>query len=411
MGELSVSFVLSTMNRCDVLSRTLRQVEACGLSRSDFDVWVVDNASTDGTRAILQRDFPAVNVIALDYNGGGVSRNLAMQKSRGRIVMMIDDDSYPMPGAMRRMLGKFEADSRLGAAVFGVTLPDGREEASAYPNVFIGCGTALRRRALDEVGMLPADFFMQAEEYDLSLRLLDGGWEVQRFDDLWVHHLKTPTARRPARTTRLDVRNNLMLIGRRFPKGERVRFAREWMKRYWWIAGQQGHRRAFVRGCVEGFWRGWVKRVWMRGGSDLTTMPRAMGAEAFAKFSCERAIVEGLRRLKARGAERVLLVEAGKAVGSFVRAAREAGLIVVGIADDRLARAGRRLDGVRVIKLDEARGLAFDVAVLSNLSPAQRKTRRMAFRDATGLDLHDVYEPMSWSAGEGGSPTIETNAA
>ncbi len=411
MSELAVSFVLSTMNRCEVLSRTLRQVEACGLSRSEFDVWVVDNASTDGTRAMLRRDFPAVNVIALDHNGGGVSRNLAMERSRGRIVMMIDDDSYPMPGAMRRMLGKFEQNPKLGAAVFGVTLPDGREEASAYPHVFIGCGTGLRRRALDQVGMLPADFFMQAEEYDLSLRLLDGGWDVKRFEDLWVHHLKTSAARRPARTTRLDVRNNLMLIGRRFPKNVRKQFALEWMKRYWWIARQQGHRRAFLRGCVEGFWRGWVRSRMNPDPSDVTTSRRAIGAEAFAAFSREPDILEGMRRWRAQGAKRVLLVEAGKAVGSFVRNAREAGLTVVGIADDRLARVGRTMNGVPVMRLEEARGLAVDVALLSNLSPAQNKTRRDAFRDATGLELHDVFEPMSRNASDGASPMIETNAA
>ena len=52
-------------------------------------------------------------------------------------------------------------------------------ECSAYPDVFIGCGTGFRRQALVEVGGLPEDFFMQAEEYDLSLRLLDAGWTVE----------------------------------------------------------------------------------------------------------------------------------------------------------------------------------------------------------------------------------------
>src|SRR5438477_532540 len=81
-------------------------------------------------------------------------------------------------------------------------------ECGAYPDGFIGCGTGFRRAALDQVGGLPDDFFMQCEEYDRSLRLLDGGWRVRTFADHHVAHLKTPTARASARTTRLDVRNN-----------------------------------------------------------------------------------------------------------------------------------------------------------------------------------------------------------
>jgi len=73
------------------------------------------------------------------------------------------------------MMKHFDANPRLGAAVFTITLPDGSRECSAYPNVFIGCGTGFRRTALEQVGGLPADFFMQAEEYDLSLAVGRGG--------------------------------------------------------------------------------------------------------------------------------------------------------------------------------------------------------------------------------------------
>ena len=100
-----------------------------------------------------------------------------------------------MPGAIERMIAYFESDPRLGAATFTVTLPDGARECSAYPDVFIGCGTGVRRTAIDQTGGLPDDFFMQAEEYDLSLRLLDAGWRIRGFDALRVLHLKTPTAR------------------------------------------------------------------------------------------------------------------------------------------------------------------------------------------------------------------------
>ena len=93
---------------------------------------------------------------------------MALSKTRGKYVVFLDDDSFPLPGSVPRMVRHFQADPMLGAAVFTVTLPDGSRECSAYPDVFIGCGTGFRRRALEQAGGLPEDFFMQAEEYDLS---------------------------------------------------------------------------------------------------------------------------------------------------------------------------------------------------------------------------------------------------
>src|SRR5689334_20913811 len=138
----------------------------------------------------------------------------------------------------------------LGAAVFTVWLPDGSRECSAYPDVCIGCGTGFRRSALQQVGGLPEDFFMAAEEYDLSLRLLDAGWEVQSFADLHVTHLKTPGSRFLRRITRLDTRNNTLLALRYFPDPWRSLYAAEWLQRYRLIASAKGHRSAFWRGAA-----------------------------------------------------------------------------------------------------------------------------------------------------------------
>jgi GT2 family glycosyltransferase len=196
-ANLLVSFVLSTHNRRKELHNTLASLYLCGLTKEAFEIFVIDNASKDGTAEAIRRDFPQVIVLEQKKNRGSCAKNAALPLARGRYVVFLDDDSYPRYGSIGRMIRHFETDPDLGAAVFSVHLPDGSSECSAYPDVFIGCGTGFRRKALAEVGGLPEDFFMQAEEYDLSLRLLDAGWTLKRFDDLHVVHLKSSTARRP----------------------------------------------------------------------------------------------------------------------------------------------------------------------------------------------------------------------
>ena len=226
-----MSFVLPTHNRREVLLHTLEQIEACGLRPSEFETFVVDNASTDGTADAVREMLPHVRLLRHYSNRGPCAKNSAIPLARGEYLVFLDDDSYPEPGSVGRMIRRFEGDATLGAAVFNVTLPDGSRECSAYPDVCIGCGTGFRRSALEQVGGLPDDFFMAAEEYDLSLRLLDAGWKVCPFHDLHVSHQKSPASRFPGRIARLDARNNTLLAMRYFPEPWRMRYATEWLER------------------------------------------------------------------------------------------------------------------------------------------------------------------------------------
>jgi GT2 family glycosyltransferase len=375
-----VSFILSTRNRRDVLLTTLARVQSCGLPPERIEVWVVDDAGTDGTPQAIARYFPDVTVIRQLTNTGSICKNAALPHVRAPYVVFLDDDSFPEPGSVQQMIERFQADPRLGAAVFTVTLPDGSEECSAYPDVFIGCGTGFRREALREVGGLPEDYFMQAEEYDLSLRLLDAGWDIRRFDELRVNHLKTPVARQSARTMELDVRNNLMLIARYFPKPWARPFARDWMRRYYLIATAGGRIPAYSAGFARGL-------------ADAALCPRRpVKAETFERFARIDETRRRLARLVAhRGVRRILFVDLGKNILAYRLAARACGVEVVGIADPRLAHIARRFRGVRVVDDNTARGLDFDAAVISNLSPVHAARRRREWEELTAKPVVDLF--------------------
>jgi GT2 family glycosyltransferase len=356
-----VSFIISTHNRRDVLMATLDRIGALGLAEPSYEIHVIDNASSDGTADAVAA-CESVYLYRQAENLGSCAKNIAIPHAKGEFIVFLDDDSYPEPGSIERMIRHFEENPHLGAANFTVTLTDGSQECSAFPNVFIGCGVGLRRAAIDEVGGLPDDFFMQAEEYDLSLRLLNAGWEVSTFDDLHVTHLKSPVARSSDRTMRLDVRNNLMLIARYFPDRLAVPFCTDWLARYWMIASAKGQRRAFIYGMLQGAFRSL--------GRERTPVSDAV----FEQFVRVEQLQTGM--WKARNdfrAGTVLFIDLGKNILPYWIAATACGLRIAAIADNRLA--GRRYRGTRIVSDEDARKMAFDIAIVSNSSPVHARNR------------------------------------
>ncbi len=379
---LHVTFLIAAYNRRDVLVNTLGQLRRCGLPPETFETILVDNASTDGTADAVAAAFPEVILIRERVNRGACAKNAGLPRARGRFVVFLDDDSYPQPGSVARMIRHFEADPALGAAVFDVILPDGSRECSAYPNVFIGCGTGFRRRALGQVGGLPEDFFMQAEEYDLSLRLLARGWDVRRFEDLHVNHLKTPTARKSTRTTRLDVRNNLTLIARYFPDRWAMPFALDWANRYAMLAAARGHRVAHWRGVAEAA---------IRAARGIERHP--LSDAAFEKFVRIDEMTQHLRAARDElGLQTLLLADLGTNVLAYWLAAASCGLLVVAVSDDMLGGRGWRYRGAPIVTNDEARRAPFDAVVISNLSPVHAALRRMWWRRAQRKPVLDLLE-------------------
>lgn len=377
-----VSFVISTYNRCAVLLETLDRVKECGLAREEFEILLVDNASPDGTADAVAQHHSDVRLFPLRQNRGPCAKNIALKEATGKYVVFLDDDSFPLPRATARMMHHFDHDPQLGAAVFTITLPDGSRECSAYPDVFIGCGTGFRREALKQVGGLPEDFFMQAEEYDLSLRLLDAGWRVRTFDDLHVTHLKTPGARYSERVTQLDVKNNLVLITRYFPEEWVFPFAMDWMRRYAIIARAKGHTRAYLKGIVQGIAQSVCR-------TDRT--PIASGTfEAFAKID---QIETRMRELKkSMSCQHVLFIDLGKNMLAYWLAAQRCGLTVVAIADPKLASTGKRYRGTPIVDDEVATRLRFDAAIVSNLSPVHAARRYAEWKNRTDRPVIDLFK-------------------
>ncbi|MCC7293889.1 MAG: glycosyltransferase [Phycisphaerales bacterium] len=382
--RLRISVIIATYNRKDILLGTIRSLTAAGIDPVRDEIILVDNGSTDDTRETLSR-LAGVTLIKAERNFGSCAKAIGADHARGEFYLFLDDDARPRSGSLQAMISHFEADSKLGAASFMVHLPDGRQECSALPHVFVGCGVGIRAWAYRQAGGLDRTFFMQAEEYDLSFRLLAAGWKVETFSDLHVDHLKSTQSRPAPRTAYYDVCNNLRVIARYLPAPYRAIYLRDWLQRYAWIAAREGQTRAFRRGALAGRFRAMLERGRFSG--------HRLSATEIESLFCWTAIRRQFEQLRDQGVRRVILADLGKNIHAFHRGAQEAGIDVLAVADDRFAAADRTYRGTPLITIPQALSFGADAFVVSNTSWVHAEERYNNLVNRTSKPVYSWFTP------------------
>jgi glycosyltransferase involved in cell wall biosynthesis len=115
-----LSVILPTHNRENLVSRAVDSVLA--QSFLDFELILVDDCSTDGTRRVLDqyRDLPKVRLVFSDTNlGASGARNLGISKANGALIAFQDSDDYWMPHKLRLQVGALDASPECGICYCG----------------------------------------------------------------------------------------------------------------------------------------------------------------------------------------------------------------------------------------------------------------------------------------------------
>lgn len=180
-----------------------------------FDVWVVDNASQDGSAEAMRNRFPQVRVLENRENlGFAQASNLAIRQSKASSVLLLNPDTEVKQGTLAALVRLMEENPQIGAVGGSLLNSDGTHQPSFYAQPTLarefwrlfyldrlrseptyasgdigdqngvevdgvmGACMLLRRAALDEVGLLDDDYFMYSEEVDLCHRLRKAGWNI-----------------------------------------------------------------------------------------------------------------------------------------------------------------------------------------------------------------------------------------
>ncbi len=197
-----VSVVIATHQRRELLRRALAALAGQTLAAERYEVVVVIDGSTDGTREMLAGLTPAHRLVVLDGPQGGRARaqNLAIGAARGEILVVLDDDMEPAPAMLERHAGHHPPGSRR-CVMGGVPITPGpgdprvarymalkfnehlerlaRPDHALVPFDFYSGNTSLRTEVMREVGCFDPSFVRYGhEDVELFIRLRAAGVEV-----------------------------------------------------------------------------------------------------------------------------------------------------------------------------------------------------------------------------------------
>ena len=201
--------VIVSYNVCQLLDECLQSVKRA-LQGIDGEIYVVDNLSTDGTVETLQPRHPDVHFIANKQNVGfACANNQAIRCTDSEYVLLLNPDTVVYENTLRGVLDFMDQHPEAGGAGVRMLTREGKpapESRRAIPTPWVamlkmlgatrryymshlswdepgqieaisGAFCMLRRKALDQIGLLDEDYFMYGEDIDLSYRLLKGGWQ------------------------------------------------------------------------------------------------------------------------------------------------------------------------------------------------------------------------------------------
>ncbi len=241
--EPSVTAVVVSWNVRDPLRECLSALrdEASGCL---LEIFVVDNASPDGSAAMVAAEFPEARLIAnSDNTGFAAACNQALRGARGQYFALVNPDARVAPGALGKLVRFLSGRPQAGAAGPCLLNPDGSLQPNGGPfpslwGTFLrvvrvsaiarrwydrrfrwgrgdfdraarvqqlsGACLMLRRAALEGVGLLDEQFFLYFEEVDWLLRARQAGWEAWYVPSARVtHRWAASTSQTGARAVRL----------------------------------------------------------------------------------------------------------------------------------------------------------------------------------------------------------------
>jgi N-acetylglucosaminyl-diphospho-decaprenol L-rhamnosyltransferase len=239
---MELSIIIVNWNTRDLVAKCLDSIYAYP-PNCNFDIWVVDNASSDGSAQTVRERFSNVRLIENRENlGFARANNQVIRESVGAHLLFINSDTVIQSDALSRLFAF--AHTHPQAGVVGAFLLN-RDETPQYsysnfPSIWSetacafgldsrfpfsiwfapprdsaedwvrrdcvpGAAFMIKRSVLDAVGFFDEQFFMYSEEVDLQLRVKKAGWENYIIRSARIIHLGGASIRQSAAAMKAEL--------------------------------------------------------------------------------------------------------------------------------------------------------------------------------------------------------------
>ena len=233
---MRLSVVFLNYNTRDLTRQALSSVLAAA-EGLEVEIFVVDNASADGSADMVAEEFPQVKLICNEANVGfAAGNNVALRQVTGEYALLINTDTIVRRDALRTMVEFLDAHPEAGACGCKILDPDGTlqldsrrgfptplaafckmsglsrlfpkhpliahyhmtyldPEQTAEVEVLSGSCMMVRKAAMDQVGLLDEDYFMYGEDIDWCYRFHQAGWKIYYVPTTAIIHFRGESGR------------------------------------------------------------------------------------------------------------------------------------------------------------------------------------------------------------------------
>lgn len=227
---MDISIVIVSWRVKDLLKKCLDSIYRENINL-EFEVFVVDNNSGDGTKEMVAGDFPKVQLIANNENlGFARACNQAIRQSTGNYLLLLNPDTEIIDQAIAKTINYMQKYTKIGITGCKVLGRDGKIQPSvrSFPDLsshllillklhhffkhskalekyylknfnyqasqqvdqVMGAFFMIRRNLLEKIGLLDDNFFIWYEEVDFCRRALNAGFTTSYFCEASVRHQK-----------------------------------------------------------------------------------------------------------------------------------------------------------------------------------------------------------------------------
>ncbi len=228
---MQLSVIIVNYNVRSFLENALLSIQKA-MQNIEGEIFVVDNASDDGSVELVQTSFPDVKLILNQTNlGFAAANNIALAQSSGKYILLINPDTIVQEDTLTSLIEYLENNPQVGLAGCKILNPDGSLQlacrrsiptpwsaftkvtglSALFPNTKLfgkynltylnpnetyeveavsGSFMFLRREVYEQVGKLDESYFMYGEDLDWCYRIIKAGWKIVYYHKTQIIHYK-----------------------------------------------------------------------------------------------------------------------------------------------------------------------------------------------------------------------------